>query len=218
MPMRQSKQAAADCRRADEPEPNPRVIAQNPVESQALASPGVSCVDDTKARLGYEYLRRLASDASFTCTLIGQHADGCGVDVLFQVREQLDSQSRLNDFSLDFHLRSTSRGLPIVDSKLLFSLEVDRSETLRSAAADRPRFIVLLCLPGDVDSGEAPLAEDLIAERRGRWLCLSGAPQASNTTATPVRFPTWNVLTPASLREIARRVSLGLRFFHEQTA
>jgi hypothetical protein len=181
-----------------------------------MPAQAASAVDDTRGTLGFAYLQALASQAAFACTLMGRHADGAGVDVLFQVREKLDLQARLLDFSFEFQLRATSRGLPIVDSKLLFSLETDRYETLRSAVAERPRFIVLLSLPTDLEDGDALSAEDLIALRRGRWLCLSGAPQPSSTTATPVRFPTWNVLTPATLREIARRVALGSRFFHEQ--
>jgi Domain of unknown function (DUF4365) len=192
-------------------------MLQIPAEApQSSSAEGAPAGDESGALLGYAYLQKLASQASFASSLIGQHADGGGVDVLLHVREQLDPQSRLSDFSLDFQLRASSRGLPIVDNKLLFSLEVDRYENLRSAVGDRPRFIVLLSLPADFNGGDELTAEDLIAHRRGRWLCLSGAPQVANTTATPVRFPTWNVLTPAALREIARRVSLGLRFFHEQ--
>ncbi len=191
-------------------------MLQIPAETPAMAAQAVSACEDTRSTLGFAYLQALASQASLSCTLMGWHPDGGGVDVLFHVREKLDPQARLTEFSLDFQLRATSRGLPIVDSKLLFSLEADRYETLRNAVAERPRFIVLLCLPTDLDDGDALSAEDLVALRRGRWLCLAGAPQASNTTSTPVRFPTWNVLTPATLREIARRVSLGSRFFHEQ--
>ncbi len=191
-------------------------MLQIPAETPAMAAQAVSACDDTRSSLGFAYLQALASQASFTCTLMGRHADGAGVDAVFHVREKLDPQARLHEFTLDFQLRATSRGLPIVDSKLLFSLEADRYETLRNAVAERPRFIVLLCLPTDLDDVDALSAEDLVAFRRGRWLCLSGAPQASNTPSTPVRFPTGNVLTPATLREIARRVSLGSRFFHEQ--
>lgn len=190
-------------------------MSQNPADSQ-LFSDSAESVQSCKAPLSCAYLQKLASEVSFTCTLVEQHADGCGVDARVHVRERLDPQSRVSDFSLDFQIRATSRGLPIVESKLLFFLDVDRYETLRSAAMESPRFIVLISLPTDVDNGDAPSAEDLIAHGRGRWLCLAGAPQTSNTTTTPVRFPTWNVLTPASLREIARRVSLGMRFFHEQ--
>jgi hypothetical protein len=191
------------------------VAAHISMESQPLSREVVSASSDGKATLGYQYLLELASRAAFTCSLIGQHADGAGLDVRLHVRELLDPQAHLSDFSLEFQLRTASRGLPVVDSKLLFSLEVDRYEILRSAAAEAPRFIVLLSLPAD---GDATSAESLIAQRCGRWLCLSGAPQAPSPAPTPVRFPTWNVLTPAALREIARRVSLGLRFFHEQCA
>jgi Domain of unknown function (DUF4365) len=192
-------------------------MLQTPAELPALSSQPLSASNDSRASLGYSYFQALAAEATFTCSLPGWHADGGGVDVLFQVHERLDPQSRLLDFSLEFQLRATSRGLPSVDSKLLFSLETERYETLRSAGAERPRSIVLLSLPSDFDGGgDEPSGEDLVAHRRGRWLCLAGAPQASNTTSTPVRFPTWNLLSAASLREIARRVSLGSRVFHEQ--
>ncbi len=206
------------CGRVDEPLRRLGVTVHIPAETHPLAREALSPTDDSRVTLGYEYLRKLCSQASFNCTLIGRHADGGGLDTKLHVNEKLDAQSRSSDFSLEFQLRVTSRGLPVVDSKLLFSLEVERYEILRSTAAETPRFLVLLTLPAEFDGDVAPSAEDHIAERRGRWLCLSGAPQASGTTATPVRFPTWNVLTPAALREIARRVSLGLRFFHEQTA
>jgi len=191
-------------------------MAQIPAESQLVAGQVAPVPDQSKAIAGHAFLSLLALRASFGCTLVAWHADGLGVDVQFHVRERLDGQAPVSDFSLDFQLRATSRGLPVVDHKLLFTLEVDRYETLRSVVAERPRFIVLLNLPPDFNGGDALAAEDCIAQRRGRWLCLSGAPQAPNTSSTPVRVPTWNVLTPAALREIARRVSLGGRFFHEQ--
>ena len=191
-------------------------MAQTPVESPSLYA-GVAPVENaSKARLGYDYLRILCAQASFDCARILQHTDGCGVDARVEVREKLDPDARLTDFSLDFQLRATSRRVSIVDNKIVFPLEVDRYELLRSVAPDRPSFIVLVSLPTDFDDSDALAAEDLVTHRLGRWLCLSGAPQTSNTTATPVRFPTWNVLTSAALREIARRVSIGWRFFHEQ--
>jgi Domain of unknown function (DUF4365) len=191
-------------------------MVQTPAELQP-AYAGVSRVeDDRKVRLGRDYLQLLAAEARFDCSSICQHSDNCGVDVRIEVRERLDAQARVTEFGLDFQLRATSRKIPVVDSKLLFPLEVDRYESLRGIAQDRPGFIVLLNLPTDFDGSDALAAEDLVTHRLGRWLCLHGAPQTSNTTATPVRFPTWNVFTAAALREIARRVSIGGRFFHEQ--
>jgi hypothetical protein len=191
-------------------------MVQTPAELQPSYAGVTPVADNSKGRLGRDYLRILAEAAHFDCSWICQHADGCGVDVRFEVREKLDPQARLTEFGLDFQLRVTSRKIPVIDSKLLFPLEVDRYEILRGVAQDRPSFIVLLNLPTDFDGGDALAAEDLVAHRLGRWLCLSGAPQTSNTTATPVRFPTWNVFTAGALREIARRVSVGARFFHEQ--
>jgi hypothetical protein len=191
-------------------------MVQTIAEPQSLYPAVAAVADDSKVRLGRDYLRLLAAEARFDCSSICQHADGSGVDVRFEVREKLDAQSRLTEFGVDFQLRATSRKIPVVDSKLLFPLEVDRYESLRGVAQDRPGFIVLLNLPTDFDGGDALAAEDLVIHRLGRWLCLAGAPQTAHTTATPVRFPTWNVFTAAALREIARRISIGARFFHEQ--
>lgn len=185
-------------------------------ESQPVYATVAPVPNDSRARLGYDFLRLLAQEVSFACARLRQHDDGNGVDVRLEVREQLDPEARSSQFTLDFQLRTTSRKLPVVDHKLIFPLEVERYESLRSANDERPEFIVLLNLPTDYDGGDALLAEDLVANRLGRWLCLSGAPQTSNTAMTPVRFPIWNVLTPAALRELARRVSVGARFFHEQ--
>ena len=185
-------------------------------ESQPVYATVAPVLDDSRARLGYEFLRLLAQEASFACARLKQHADGMGVDVRVEVREQLDPGARSANFSLDFQLRATCRKLPVVDHKLVFPLEIERYDALRSANSDRPGFIVLLNLPTDYDGGDSLLAEDLVANRLGRWLCLSGAPQTSSAAMTAVRFPTWNVLTPCALRELARRVSIGARFFHEQ--
>src|SRR3954469_21149772 len=89
-------------------------MLQIPAETPPLAAQAASVCDDTRSTLGFAYFQALASQASFTCTLVGRHADGAGVDVLFQVREKLDPQARLHELSLDFQLRVSSRGLPIV--------------------------------------------------------------------------------------------------------
>lgn len=186
-------------------------------ESQPVYATVAPVLDDSRARLGYDFLRLLVKEASFACTRLRQHADGSGVDVRVEVREKLDPQARWSNFTLDFQLRATCRKLPVVDHKLVFPLEVERYDSLRSANGDCPGFLVLVSLPTDYGGGDdSLLAEDLMANRLGRWLCLSGAPQTSNGTTTPVRFPIWNVLTPSALRELARRVSIGARFFHEQ--
>lgn len=56
-------------------------MAQTPAELQPL-HPGVSPVeDDSKVRLGRDYLRLLAAEARFDCSSISRHPDGFGVDV-----------------------------------------------------------------------------------------------------------------------------------------
>ena len=192
-------------------------MAVIPKEAQPpLAALPAAGADDRRARLGYAYLRLLASEAGFGCAWVGSHSDGRGLDVRFDVHERLDEQALLGEFSLEVMLRAAPQGLPLIEQKLIFSLDAARYELLRGASAEQPRFMVLLTLPADLESRPELAAEDLVSRRSGRWLCLSGAPQGAPAATVPVKFPTWNVLTPLALREIARRVALGLRFFHEQ--
>jgi hypothetical protein len=177
--------------------------------------------NNRKTELSYACLRRLAVDAGLTCSPLEAYRDGAGanesgVDVRLDIHERLDSQSLLTRFSLDFHLQATSRKLAVVNSKLAFSLEASRYERLRGTTVRVPSFVVLLTLPEEPESWLTVSAAELIANRGARWLCLRGAPETTHAAAIEVRFPVWNALTPAALREIARRVSVGGRFFHEQ--
>jgi hypothetical protein len=166
--------------------------------------------------LAYSYLRALASEARMGCSWLSSHADGRGLEVRLEVRERLDPQARLTEFSLDILLRTTAQVLPVVDYKFLFPLEVGRYDVLRCLTPARPCFMVLLGLPPDLDRIPGFAVEDLLARRSGRWLCLAGAPPATQATFVPVRFPTWNIVTSNALRELARRVALSQRFYHEQ--
>jgi hypothetical protein len=170
----------------------------------------------SKAEVGHAYLRALAAKAGLACSDENRHSGGSGITARLDIREQLDPQSLLREFSLEFHLQAMTGQPSIANSKVSCSLEVDLYDRLRSTTAGVPRFMALLCLPEDPDSWHTLSAEDLIGRRCARWVCLQGAPETSNTVETTVRVPVWNVLTPEALREIARRVSLGGRFFHEQ--
>jgi hypothetical protein len=171
--------------------------------------------NNRQAELSYAYLHGVAARAGFACFGTNGRPGVPAMGARLDVAERLDSQSLLTQFSLEFQFKATSRRLPVVDSKVSFPLEVDLYDSLR-ATAGLPRFTVLLSLPEEPERWLTVSAEELIAHRCARWVCLLGAPEASSRTETPVRFPVWNVLTPATLREIARRVSLGGRFFHEQ--
>jgi hypothetical protein len=173
--------------------------------------------NNSRAELSHAYLHALAATAGFNCSYEeNRDLDASCTTARLDIREQLDPQSPLREFRLEFHLLAMIRQPTAVRSKIPCALEVDLYDRLRNTSAAVPRFMALLCLPEDPDSCLSLSAEDLIARRCGRWLCLRGAPETSDTVETTVRVPVWNVLTPEALREIARRVSLGGRFFHEQ--
>jgi hypothetical protein len=188
---------------------------------QNLAAPGharaIRNENNSRAELSCAYLHALVARAGFTCSCDeNPDPDRACTTARLDIREQLDPQSSLREFSLELHLWAVIGQPAAVRSKVSCALEVDLYDRLRSTATELPRFMALLCLPEDPDGGLTLSAEHLIGRPCARWLCLQGAPETSNTVETTVRVPVWNVLTPEALREIARRVSLGGRFFHEQ--
>lgn len=191
-------------------------MASTPKEVPTLHAAAALPSDDRRTRLAYSYLRALAGEARLGCSWLASHSDGRGMEARLDVRERLDPQAPVSEFSFDILLRTTSQTLPIADSKYLFPLEIGRYDLLRAPSPARACFLVLLSLPADLDVSPGYAVEDLLARHSGRWLCLTGAPPSTQATLVTVRLPTWNIVTAAALRELARRVSLGLRFYHEQ--
>jgi hypothetical protein len=152
---------------------------------------------------------------AFACGPTHRHLDACSVDAQVDVREILDPNATLTDFSLQFQLKATSANLPLIDDKLSYALEVDQYDKLRSTAVAIPRIAVLMVLPEDPEEWLTVSADALITRRCARWTSLYGAPETANTRTTTVRFAVDRVLTPKALREIARRVAVGEDIPHD---
>ncbi|HVW68392.1 MAG TPA: hypothetical protein VHB68_05420, partial [Steroidobacteraceae bacterium] len=97
-------------------------MALTPQEAPPLVSAAALPGGDRRTRLAYSYLRALAAEACLGCSWLKSHPDGRGVEVRLEVRERLDPQAQLTDFSFDILLRATTQTLPVADSKLLFPL------------------------------------------------------------------------------------------------
>jgi hypothetical protein len=164
--------------------------------------------NDRKAALSYAYLHTVAAAAGFSCKEADRNLDKAGVDAQIDIDERMDPGIELRSFSLHVQLKSTSRRLPIVDGKLSYLLDVGQYDKLRSTAVAIPRLIVLLTLPEDSTQWVSVSAQELVARHCARWTCIYGAPESANRRAATVRFDLNRVLTPAELRDIARRVVL----------
>ena len=165
--------------------------------------------NNRKAELSYAYLHAVAAAAGFSCTATDRHLDGCGVDAQLNISERLDPSAALTDFSLHIQLKATSTELHAVENRLSFSLDVGQYDKLRRTTVFVPRFVVLMSLPNEAESWLTVTADQMISRRCARWTSLYGAPASDNKSSVTVRFPVERLLTPAALREIARRVAIG---------
>ncbi len=172
--------------------------------------------NDIKAELSYSYLHAVAARAGFGCAATNRHLDNAGVDAQVDIRERLDPGSVVTDFSLHFQLKATSQNLVTVGDSLSFNLQVPHYDKLRLTETGTPRFMALFVLPEEPADWLHVTANGLISRRCARWISLRGAPETENSTTVVVHVPSTNILTPASLREIARRVSLGETLDHVQ--
>jgi hypothetical protein len=165
--------------------------------------------NNRKAELSYAYLHAVAAAAGFGCMSADRHMDGAGVDAQINIKEQLDVNSRLTNFSLHIQLKATSQQLPVLPSGISFSLEVAQYHKLRRTDIHIPVFMVLLSLPDDDNDWLEVTADNLVARRCARWVSLRGAADTTNQEKISVHVPEINILTPKALRDLARGFSCG---------
>jgi len=163
--------------------------------------------NDIKAELSYAYLHAVTARAGVACSVANRHLDGAGVDAQIDIKECFPN-SRVTEFSMHFQLKATSSASE-VESGCHFDVRVAHYDKLRSIKVYIPRFLAVLALPKDDANWLTVDAEQLISRRCARWVSLRGAPETDHTATVRVTLPTANLLTPAALRELVRRISTG---------
>ena len=171
--------------------------------------------NDVKAELSYAYLHAVAAQAQFGCEVRSRHLDNAGVDATISVRKKLSESSILTDFSMDIQLKATATQLSVQGGQISYPLRREHYDKLRIETILAPRYLVLLCLPGDKASWLKCTLEELTFRKSAHWVSLRGAANVDNETSVTVHIPEQNLLTPESLHEIALRFSIGEYFGNE---
>ncbi|HEX5244270.1 MAG TPA: DUF4365 domain-containing protein, partial [Tepidisphaeraceae bacterium] len=124
------------------------------------------------------------------------------------VHEKLDPASTLWDFKLKFQLKATRQQLTFGNGRYSFPTEAAHYQRLRAAAgSDAPTYLVVFQMPPDEGDWLECTPEQLVLRRCLRWVSLRGAAETTQQSIT-VYLPETHVLTPASLRKLARARSL----------
>lgn len=162
--------------------------------------------NDVKAELSYAYLHAVAARAGFGCECAGRHTDSAGVDAMIRIKDRLDPDSSLTEFTLEIQLKATSQQLVHNNSAFSFPIRTAHYDKLRGTDIASPRYLAVLMMPENDAEWLHSNAEELICRRCVRWVSLRNAPEVTQGSIT-VYVPEQNVLNPAALRELARKAS-----------
>lgn len=160
---------------------------------------------DIESELSYAYLHAVAARAGMACTITGRHEDNRGVDarIVAWFRDL-----PLREVDLKIQLKATV-AQPVEKAGFLsFKLDkIRRYDDLRTEGVANPRILAVLFLPADSRNWLKHSAEELILRRCAYWVSLRGAPESANRDSVTVYIPSQQVLDPAGLDGLLRRIA-----------
>ena len=166
--------------------------------------------NDIIEQLSYAYLHAVAAASKFACeVVVSRLVDGAGVDARLSWKERLDEASVHTNSDVRIQLKATTKTPPKENGRFSYYLkDVEKYDELRARSGSFPILLVVLYLPQDefqwltLDHGA------LTARRCAYWVSLWDAPATANRSGVTVYLPEENILTPANLRDLVRRLSL----------
>ena len=171
---------------------------------------------DVEAELSYAYLHAVASRAGIACQPTTRGHDNQGVDAILSIERDFGPKAALTEITINVQLKATTKQPTQTDAGLSYSLDVKEYNRLRRATQLPPRLLVVLFLPQRDQDWLIESVEQLVIRRCAYWLCLTGAPETTNTTERTIYVPPHQALTSASLLDVFRRVAHREELGHGQ--
>lgn len=165
--------------------------------------------NDIESELSYAYVHAVASRAGMSCCVANRAQDNAGIDAKVTAWGPFEGGGYINEVDFNIQLKATT-STPADDGKHLsyFVRGRERYDDLRQDELWTPRLLVVLFLPHDAEQWLSLNGEQLILRKWAYWVSLRGAPPSANNSGETVKIPKAQVLDPAALKEIARRLSL----------
>ena len=157
--------------------------------------------NDIKERLSVAYMTAVA--ARIGCEVREFHVQRNGLDVTISAIDGIKAK-------IDVQLKATSTDC-IKATDVVFDLEVETYDELRSVHVQSPQLLVVLVLLEDAAEWLALNEESLVLKRCADWLNLQGRPAVSNTETIRVRLPRSNIFGPEALRNLMERTEARAR-------
>jgi hypothetical protein len=110
---------------------------------------------------------------------------------------------------LELQLKCTAAPTPD-DGFVSYALKLKNYDDLRAENVLVPRVLVVVLVPGDIESWLEQSEERLSMKRCGYWLSLRGMEEMENTSSVTVRLPRSNLFTVDALGSIMRDIGNGV--------
>lgn len=160
-----------------------------------------------ESELSYAYLHAVASRAGMACREGNRHHDANGIDATITAWLPYVDEETLTEVDLNVQLKATIAEPRSKDDDFVYRLKgLNRYNDLRAETVSLPRVIVVLFLPSDANTWLHHSPDQLLLRQCAYWQSLRGAPEIA-TDSTNVRLPKAHVFSPASLTDLATRLS-----------
>nr|WP_246386334.1 DUF4365 domain-containing protein [Armatimonas rosea] len=156
-------------------------------------------------QFSYAYLRAVAAAAGFQVTK--PEMDFCKIDLeISAIDEHL--HDALPKLTLQVKCDSDFK---FQNNALVYSLDIDTYQRLRSNRTLHPRILVVVTVPRDQGAWVSQTEDELIMRHCAYWKSLEGEPASTNTTAQTVYLPRAQIFDVASLSYLMGRLNQGQR-------
>ena len=159
---------------------------------------------NVESELSYAYLHAIAGKAGMSCKSGDRHDDGYGVDAEVQFRGNT-GHAYIKHVQLNIQLKATVAPMGNYPNHVSYFIQgVERYNKLRTKDSTFDKILAVLFLPADSTQWINCSVNDLIIKNCAYWVCLHGAPASTNTSGETIYLPKANLLTPASLEQLAK--------------
>lgn len=157
--------------------------------------------EHTQEALSYAYVHAIAGGAGMNLGV--KTVFDYGIDGFFQPIKNLGGMLIPSGFNIEFQMKASTRWAHEGEN-VVYDLDARAHRVLTDRERGQPfAILILLCLPEEPGEWLDGCEEHLRLRNCCYWYRPEGPP-TSNVSSVRVRIPRANVLTPTSLRDIAR--------------
>jgi hypothetical protein len=163
--------------------------------------------NERQEALSRAYVRAVAAHAGVICS---EPEHDFGIDLC--LRAVAIRGHRHFDVSgqFDLQIKSTTWA-NVTDTTIVYDLEVQAYEDLRTQGYNCPRFLLVFVMPDDEVRWLSQSPEELVLRHCTYWLSLVGHPPTTATRTIRIAIPRVNVFTAETIRAMIQALQEGRR-------